>query len=53
MPAEPVYVPRMPPPALMARVYRQDGSETIVAAEAALEGEEVLPGFGCPLETIL
>jgi Uma2 family endonuclease len=37
----------------VARVYRQDGSETIVTAEAALEGEEVLPGFACPLETIL
>ena len=37
----------------VARVYRQDGSETIVGAERALEGEEVLPGFACPLETIL
>jgi Uma2 family endonuclease len=37
----------------VARVYRQDGSETIVAAERALEGEDVLPGFDCPLATIL
>jgi len=37
----------------VARVYRQDGSETIVPADRALEGEEVLPGFACPLETIL
>jgi len=37
----------------VARVYRQDGSETIVTAEAALEGEDVLPGFECPLATIL
>jgi len=37
----------------VARVYRQDGSETIVPADRALEGEDVLPGFACPLETIL
>jgi hypothetical protein len=37
----------------VARVYRQDGSETIVPANAALEGEAVLPGFACPLVTIL
>jgi Uma2 family endonuclease len=37
----------------VARVYRQDGSETIVTAEAALDGEDVLPGFECPLATIL
>jgi hypothetical protein len=37
----------------LARVYRQDGSETIVTAEAALEGEDVLPEFACPLATIL
>ena len=37
----------------VARVYRQDGSETIVTAEGALEGEDVLPGFECPLATIL
>jgi Uma2 family endonuclease len=37
----------------VARVYRQDGSESIVTAEAALEGEDVLPAFACPLETIL
>jgi Uma2 family endonuclease len=37
----------------LARVYRQDGSESIVTAEGALDGEAVLPGFACPLETIL
>src|ERR1041384_187999 len=37
----------------VTRVYRQDGSESIVTAERALEGEDVLPGFACPLETIL
>lgn len=37
----------------LARVYRQDGSETIVTAEGALDGEDVLPGFSCPLASIL
>src|SRR5690349_20753567 len=33
----------------VARVYRQDGSETIVTADSMLDGEDVLPGFACPL----
>ena len=37
----------------LARVYRQDGSESIVAANGALDGEDVLPGFSCPLATVL
>ena len=37
----------------LARVYRHDGSETIVTAEGALAGEDVLPGFGCSLVSIL
>ena len=37
----------------LARVYRYDGSETIVPADGALEGEDVLPGFSCPLASIL
>ena len=37
----------------VARVYRHDGTETIVTADGALEGEDVLPGFACPLEEIL
>jgi Uma2 family endonuclease len=37
----------------VARVYRHDGSETIVSATDALEGEDVLPGFSCSLATIL
>ena len=37
----------------VARVYRHDGSETLVTAEDALEGEDVLPGFACSLESIL
>jgi Uma2 family endonuclease len=37
----------------IARVYRQDGSATIVTADGALEGDDVLPGFSCPLASIL
>ena len=37
----------------VARVYRQDGTESIVQADSALEGEDVIPGFTCPLDTLL
>jgi Uma2 family endonuclease len=37
----------------LARVYRADGSETLVAADGALSGEDVVPGFSCPLSAIL
>ena len=37
----------------LARVYRHDGSEVIVTAEGALDGEDVLPGFSCSLASIL
>ncbi len=41
----------------VARVYRQHGTESIVTTDReggnALEGEDVLPGFRCPLESIL
>jgi Uma2 family endonuclease len=37
----------------LARVYRQDGTERIVAAAETLDGEDVVPGFSCPLSTIL
>ena len=37
----------------LARVYRQDGSETLVSADEALSGEDVVPGFSCPLAEIL
>lgn len=36
-----------------ARVYREDGSESIVREMEALEGEEVLPGFECLLADVL
>ena len=35
-----------------ARVYRADGSETFVAEDGMLEGEDVLPGFTCQLATL-
>lgn len=37
----------------LARVYRQDGSETLVSADEALDGEDVVPGFTCRLAAIL
>lgn len=37
----------------IARVYRADGSEAIVPADATLDGEDVLPGFTCPVESFL
>ena len=37
----------------LARVYRADGAEAIVTGEQALQGEDVVPGFVCPLATIL
>ena len=36
-----------------ARVYRADGSESRLARHEALDGEDVLPGFTCPLREIL
>ena len=31
------------------RVYRQDGSLSVLRGNDALDGEDVLPGFACPL----
>jgi Uma2 family endonuclease len=36
-----------------ARVYRADGSEELVSENGALDGEDILPGFSCPLTDIL
>jgi Uma2 family endonuclease len=36
-----------------ARVYRADGTMAIVGADADLDGEDVLPGFRCPLRDIV
>lgn len=35
-----------------ARVYRADGSETLVSEAETVDGEDVLPGFACPLASI-
>ncbi|MEX2154938.1 MAG: Uma2 family endonuclease [Gemmatimonadaceae bacterium] len=37
----------------MARVYRADGSESLVVADATLDGEDVLPGFTCRVEDLV
>ena len=37
----------------VARVYRHDGEETLIPADGVLDGEDVLPGFSCPLASIL
>ena len=36
----------------VARVYRADGSESLLAADDALNGENLLPGFSLPLEKV-
>ena len=36
-----------------ARVYRADGSESLVGADESLDGEAVVRGFSCPLAAIL
>ena len=37
----------------LARVYRHDGTEALLNADDALDGEDVLPGFSCLVATIL
>jgi Uma2 family endonuclease len=37
----------------VTRVYRQDGTEQILTAGESLDGEDVVPGFSCPLREIL
>ena len=37
----------------LARVYRADGTEQVVADYEALQGEDIVPGFACPLASIL
>jgi Uma2 family endonuclease len=36
-----------------ARIYRADGSESLLGPQDLLEGEEVVPGFSCPLQELL
>ena len=35
-----------------ARVYRQDGSETLLGESDVLTGEDVVPGFACSLSSV-
>ena len=37
----------------LARVYRQDGTESVISDGESLDGEAVVPGFSCPLAAIL
>jgi Uma2 family endonuclease len=37
----------------LARIYRQDGGESLVADDQLLEGEDIVAGFSCSLEAIL
>ncbi len=37
----------------LARIYRHDGTEQIVTADESLDGEDVVPGFACPIADIL
>jgi len=37
----------------MARVYRADGSESLLSADAALDGEDLLPGFTCRVDDLV
>lgn len=34
-------------------IYRSDGTEEFVGTEGSLLGEDILPGFTCPLEAIM
>ncbi len=34
------------------RVYRADGSESLLDADGVLSGEDVVPGFALPLERL-
>ena len=36
-----------------ARVYRADGTESLLSESDALKGEGVLPGFSCAVRSIL
>ena len=37
----------------LARIYRQDGSESILGEGDTLQGEDILPGFTCKLGAVL
>ncbi|UCC84666.1 MAG: Uma2 family endonuclease [Gemmatimonadota bacterium] len=35
------------------RVFRSDGSMAVIGEDGALDGEDVVPGFSCPLAAVL
>jgi len=37
----------------LGRIYRADGSESLLGESEALGGEHILPGFSCPLAAVL
>lgn len=37
----------------VARIYRADGTETSLGEAEQLNGEDILPGFSCTLDSIL
>ena len=37
----------------LAHIYRADGSESVIDDAEMLDGEDVVPGFGCRLGTVL
>jgi len=37
----------------LARIYRQDGSESLLGEADTLQGEDILPGFACTLGAVL
>ena len=39
-------------PERTARVYRADGSESLIGQTEVLRGEDVLPGFECELHVV-
>lgn len=41
------------PPHRVAHVYRQDGTQMTIGPGEALDGEDVLPGFSCLLDSLL
>ena len=40
------------PEPLKAYVYRLDGSVTVLGPDDALDGEDIIPGFTCPLSDL-
>jgi len=41
------------PQRVEGRVYRRDGSVTVIGSEGSIDGEDVLPGFACAVRDIL